>query len=109
MSAAETIVRSVIAGVTRTDVSTLGKDDDLVEHLGIDSLQGLQILAGVEKRLDLRLPDEELVTLRTIGRILAAVEHCRSAVRDAPARAAPDGAAGRRDPGRQYFETRSNS
>ena len=75
---AEAIVREVIGGVTRTDVSALGTDDDLVEHLGIDSLQGLQILAGVEKRLDVRLPDDKLITLRTIERILAVVDECVS-------------------------------
>ena len=69
----ETTVRDVIGRVARLDVSSLGRDDDLVEHLGVDSLQGLQILAGIEKRFDVRLPDDELITLRTIGRIVEAV------------------------------------
>ena len=71
-------VRALIADITKRDVSTLGSNDDLVEHLGVDSLLGLQILAAVEKRLEVRLPDEELIHLRTIGRIAATVERART-------------------------------
>lgn len=74
MTDVEAVVREVISRVSRQDVSALGSDDDLVEHLGVDSLQGLQILAGVEKRFDVTLPDGELITFRTIGRIEEAVQ-----------------------------------
>jgi acyl carrier protein len=79
----ETSVRDVITRVSHVDVSSLGRDDDLVEHLGVDSLQGLQILAGVEKRFDVRLPDDELITLRTIGRIQAAIQAAGGGLRAA--------------------------
>jgi acyl carrier protein len=46
----------------------------------VDSLQGLQILAGVEKQFDVRLPDDELIKMRTIGRIVQAVESLASVV-----------------------------
>ena len=62
-------LRMLIKEVARRDASALGRDDDLVETLAIDSLEGLQILAHVEKRFDVRLPDEELIHMRTIGRI----------------------------------------
>ena len=74
----ETGVRELIGRISAVDVSSLGSDDDLVEHLGVDSLQGLQILAGVEKHFDVRLPDDELITLRTIGKIGAAIVRCRA-------------------------------
>ena len=67
-------VRVVIHDIARQNVTDVGRDDDLVGVLGVDSLQGLQILAGVEKRFGIRLPDEELIRLRTIGRIAEAVE-----------------------------------
>ena len=66
-------VRRIIYAIARQDVTGVGRDDDLVGVLGVDSLQGLQILAGVEKRFGIRLPDEELIHLRTIGRIADAV------------------------------------
>lgn len=70
----EAEVRALISAVARQDASAVASDEDLVEHLGIDSLQGLEILAGVEKRFDLRLPDEDLDRLRTVGRIADLVE-----------------------------------
>jgi acyl carrier protein len=71
--AVETRVREIIAEISRQDLTPIGRDDDLVEVLGVDSLQGLQILAAVEKRFNLRLPDEDLVKMRTIGTIAEAV------------------------------------
>jgi acyl carrier protein len=70
----EARVRTLIQEVSRRDTSGIGRDDDLVEALGVDSLEGLQILAGVEKRFGVRLPDDELIHLRTIGRIADSVE-----------------------------------
>jgi acyl carrier protein len=70
----EAEVRALITDVARVDGSAIGPDEDLVERLGIDSLQGLQMLAAVEKRFALRLPDEDLVRLHTIGRIADVVE-----------------------------------
>ena len=69
----DTRVREIIAGVARQDLASVTGDDDLVAVLGVDSLQGLQILAAVEKRFDIRLPDDELVRMRTIGAIVDAV------------------------------------
>ncbi len=71
-------VRRLVADVTRQDTGALGADDDLVEALGVDSLQGLQILARVEKHFDVRLPDDELIGLRTVGRIAALVERLQA-------------------------------
>ena len=74
MTNIESGVRDLIGEISRHDAAGLGVDDDLVEHLGVDSLLGLQILAAVEKRFDVRLPDDELIHLRSIGRIRDAVE-----------------------------------
>ncbi len=73
----ETQVREIIAAISRQDLSPVGIDDNLVEALGVDSLQGLQILAAVEKRFGIRLPDEELIRMRTVGAIVSAVAQLR--------------------------------
>lgn len=66
-------VRDLIGVFTRRDVSALGLDDDLVAAIGIDSMEGLQILAGVEKHFGVRLRDDELIEMRTIRRIVRGV------------------------------------
>jgi acyl carrier protein len=68
-------VREIIREISRQDITGIRRDDDLVAVIGVDSLQALQVLAGVEKRFDVRLPDEELIHMRTIGRMADAV--CR--------------------------------
>ena len=67
-------IRQLIGQVSGHDVWRLAPDDDMVEALSVDSLQGLQILAAVEKRFDVRLPDEQLIELRTLRRIADEVE-----------------------------------
>ena len=67
-------VRQLIGQISGHEVWQLAPDDDMVQALSVDSLQGLQILAAVEKRFDVRLPDQELITLRTLRRIADAVE-----------------------------------
>ena len=73
----ETRLRALIADIATRDPASLGRDDDLVEAYGLDSLQGLQLLATVEKRFDIRLPDDELVEMRSIRRIAVAIEQAR--------------------------------
>ena len=66
-------VRAILRDISRQDIKGIGRDEDLVGVLGVDSLQALQVLASVEKRFEVRLPDEELIQMRTIGRIVDAV------------------------------------
>jgi len=75
----EAAVRAVIQDVARQETVGIGRDDDLVEVIGVDSLQGLQVLAGVENRFGIRLPDDELIQMRTIGRIADAVRRQQEA------------------------------
>ena len=77
----EASVRKIVAEVARREVAALGDDDDLVEKLGLDSLQGLQMLAAVEKRFDVRFPDERLVDLRTIRRLTDAIHAAKKETR----------------------------
>jgi acyl carrier protein len=80
MPSIEAQVREIIAAISRQDLASVRIDDNLVEVLGVDSLQGLQILAAVEKRFGIRLPDEELIRMRTIGAIVAAVARLRQEI-----------------------------
>lgn len=66
----ETELREILARQSRLDVDGVGLDDDLVRELGIDSLTALRVLAAVEKRFDMRFPDERLGELRTLRQVL---------------------------------------
>jgi len=66
----EAELREILARQSRLDVVSVGLDDDLVRELGLDSLAALRVLAAVEKRFDVRVPDEHLGELRTLRQVL---------------------------------------
>ena len=70
---AEQESRELIAKTTRRDASEVDVDADLVLDLDLDSLAGLRVLAAFEKHFDLRIPDDELSRMRSIGQLLESV------------------------------------
>jgi len=62
----EADLRELLTEIARRDASGLAPDDDIVRELGIDSLAALRVLAAVEKKYDVRFPDERLGEFRTI-------------------------------------------
>jgi acyl carrier protein len=77
----EARVQAAIAGALRRSVPPLSPDDDLVERLGLDSLEGLRLLAAIEKRLAVRFADDRLAELRTLRAIVEAVRAGREGER----------------------------
>jgi len=59
-------LRTVLSEASRQDLAHTGLDFDLVQELGLDSLAALRLLAAVEKRFDVRFPDERLAEFRTL-------------------------------------------
>ena len=66
----EAELREILARQSRLDVDGVGLDDDLIRELGLDSLTALRVLAAVEKRFEVRFPDERLGELRTLRQVL---------------------------------------
>lgn len=71
----ESSVRALLAELSRRDLAALQRDEDLVEHLGLDSLQALMLLAQLEKRFGARFPDARLADLRTLAALVEELEH----------------------------------
>ncbi len=67
-------LRAVLTEMSRRDVSGIGIEDDLVRTFGLDSLAGLALLAAVEKRFDVRFPDDRLGEFRTLRQLLEVIE-----------------------------------
>ena len=65
----ETELRKVVARMSNQDVSTLEYDDDLIAALGMDSLDGLRLVAAVEQHFGVYFPDEQISSLRTFHRL----------------------------------------
>ena len=73
----EARLRAVLSKTTKQDTTGIGVDEDLIERLGLDSLQGLRVLAALEKSFAVRFPDGRLGELRTIRSLVAAIREAR--------------------------------
>jgi acyl carrier protein len=66
----EAMVRAIVAEVLEMDPAEIQGDAHLVEDLGMDSMKALEILAGVEKRFRIRIPEDHLPKMSTLNRIV---------------------------------------
>jgi len=67
-------VTTIVARVADIDVDKLDPDADLRAAHGVDSLLGLQIVAALEKRYDVEVPDEDLDCYTTVRSIVGLLE-----------------------------------
>ena len=63
-------VRELIADIIEVDPASLDPDANLVEDLGMDSMMALEILASLEKRFKIKLPEDELLRITTVNRAI---------------------------------------
>lgn len=52
----------------------LVREARLVEDLGLDSLDAVELAISVERKFDIEVPEEELTKLKTVGDMVALVE-----------------------------------
>ena len=68
-----TIVYGIIeryrSGENTTRLSALSDDTRLIEDLGIDSLTMLEVILSIEEALGIRIENEELTQIRTLGEV----------------------------------------
>jgi acyl carrier protein len=67
-------VIETIAKIARVPVERLKPEIDLRKDLRFDSLLGLKVLAGLEKRYGVTVPDEEIDKYRTVGAAVGMVK-----------------------------------
>jgi acyl carrier protein len=63
----------IVADIAELTVEEVAPDASL-EDLGIDSLNGLRIVAEVEKRYGVNIPDDAIGKIRTMPEIFALVD-----------------------------------
>lgn len=72
-------VTDIVSRITRVPPSRIGTDTHLRNELNVDSLQGLQILAAIEKRYGVAVEDDELDSYTSVREIVSTIERLRSA------------------------------
>jgi acyl carrier protein len=74
-------VAEIVSRITKAPIEKIGPDTHLKNELNVDSLQGLQILAVIEKRFGVSVPDDELDSHTSIREIVRTVENSRASGR----------------------------
>ena len=61
-------VKQLIADIVEMEPAQIDADANLVEDLGMDSMMALEILAALEKKYKIKLPEQELPKITTLNR-----------------------------------------
>ena len=64
----------IIADQLQLDREQISENTDIVDDLGADSLDIVEILMGLEDRFLIEIPDEDVEGMRTPGDIAAYIE-----------------------------------
>ncbi len=63
-------VRKLVAEILEMEAIAISPDAQLVEDLGMDSMKALEILAAIEKRFKVKIPEESLPKMTTLNRVI---------------------------------------
>ena len=63
-------VRKLIADILEMEPAEIPLDAQLVEDLGMDSMMALEILASIEKRFRIKIPEEDLPKITTLNQTI---------------------------------------
>jgi acyl carrier protein len=72
----ENEIKNLVAEIIEKDPGEIKPDSRFVEDLGVDSMMALEILAGVEKKYKIAIPEEKLAEFKTLDSVVKiAKEH----------------------------------
>jgi acyl carrier protein len=66
-------LRAIIAEIVEIEPEKVTPEANFVEDLGMDSMMALEILASIEKRYKLKIPDEKLTKITNLTQVIELV------------------------------------
>lgn len=72
-------VKEIVAEILEVEPEELEEDKDFEEEYEADSLRKIEIVAKLEKGLDISIPQTELAKIRTLSAVYRIVEECMGA------------------------------
>lgn len=67
-------VRAILAGQFDVDIDTIDENTNIMEDLGADSLDVVDMLMSLEDEFDVEIPDEEIEKMRTVSDVVSYIE-----------------------------------
>jgi acyl carrier protein len=62
-------LRSLIAEIVEVEEEKITPEANFVEDLGMDSMMALEILASIEKKYKLKIPEENLIKITNLKQV----------------------------------------
>ena len=72
----ENELRALVAEIVEVGPEKITIEAKFVDDLGMDSMMALEILAALEKKYKIRIPEERLSRLRTIREAVELLKEC---------------------------------
>ncbi|MDE5564795.1 MAG: acyl carrier protein [Oscillospiraceae bacterium] len=63
-------IAAIVADQFDRDVETLDEDTDILDDLSCTSMDVVELIVAIESTTDIRIPDEAVDSIRTIGDIV---------------------------------------
>lgn len=71
-------VRDIIAEQFDVDTDEVNAESSIIDDLGADSLDVVDLISSVEDEFDVQIPDEKVEGIKTVGDIVAFIESTTS-------------------------------
>ncbi|OGW94591.1 MAG: hypothetical protein A3G36_06560 [Omnitrophica bacterium RIFCSPLOWO2_12_FULL_45_13] len=66
----EQSLKQIIANILEVEPDKITPQANFVEDLGMDSMMALEILASIEKKYKLRIPEENLTKITNLSKVI---------------------------------------
>jgi acyl carrier protein len=63
-------IKAMVSRIIKIDESRIDPDANIFSEYGVDSLLGVEILAGLDKRYGLDVPEQKLREIKTLNDII---------------------------------------
>ena len=67
-------VKAIIADQLGVDENTIEMDSSIVEDLGADSIDAIDLILSIQEEFDVEIPDEAVEGIKTVGDIVKYIE-----------------------------------
>ncbi|MDO4923574.1 MAG: acyl carrier protein [Peptococcaceae bacterium] len=67
-------VKESLAEILSKDVDMIDMDTKLVDDLGVDSIDSVELIMAVEEVYDITVPEEDAMAMKTVGDVVEYIE-----------------------------------
>lgn len=71
-------LKALIVDVLNVDANEITEDTTFIDDLGADSLDVFQIIMGIEEEFNIKIPQEKVEKISTVGEAVALIKEAKN-------------------------------